>query len=240
MNIAVCEDREEEAEWLCDVIRRWAQGNGVAAEVKSYADAASFSFALDDILFDALFLDIRMPGENGIALAKRLRRQENDLEIVFVTGEREYVMEGYEVEAVNYLLKPVEEEKVFQCLDRIRARKHRQEPSVLLETQDGAVKLMQREIYMVEAFGHTMVYTTGRGVFEAVSSMKEARQELWGEWFVICYRGILINLLYVDSVGKTSLLLSDEKRDFRREVPVSRRLYHDVNEAFLRLYRPGV
>lgn len=234
MKIAVCEDREEEARWLCDVIRSWTLENGIAAEIISYPDAASFSFALEELLFDALFLDIKMPGEDGVALAKRLREQAYDIPIIFVTGEKEYVMEGYEVEAVNYLLKPVEEEKVFQCLDRICAK--RQEPFILLKTQDAAVKLLQREIYMVEVFGHRLVYTTERGVFEVVSSMKEAEQELQKEWFVVCHRGMMVNLLFVDFVGKTSLLLSDEKRDFQKEIPVSRRLHNDVNEAFIRFY----
>ena len=237
MKIAVCEDICQESEWLCEVIRRWSVENEIAAEITSYADAASFSFALEDTLFDALFLDIRMPGEDGVTLAKRLREQAYDMSIVFVTGEREYIMGGYEVEAVNYLLKPVEEEKVFQCLNRICEKSHKQEPFIILKIEDTAVKLLQREIYLVEVFGHRLVYTTEKGSFEVISTMKHARQELREEWFVICHRGVLVNLLYVDFVGKNSLLLSDDRRDFRREVPVSRRMYGEVNQAFIRFYR---
>ncbi len=237
MKIAVCEDRDKEAEWLCDVIRRWSVENGISAQIGSYADAASFSFALEDTLFDALFLDIKMPGENGVALAKRLREQDYDMHIVFVTGEKEYVMEGYGVEAVNYLLKPVEEEQVIQCLNRIWKRRQEQEPFVILKTEDAAVKLLQREIYLVEVFGHKLVYTTEKGEFEVISTMKSARKELLEEWFVICHRGVLVNLLHVDFVGKNYLVLADDRRDFCREIPVSRRMYGDVNEAFIRFYR---
>lgn len=236
MKIAVCEDISEEAEWLCEVIRRWSVENEIVAEITSYADAASFSFALEDALFDVLFLDIRMPGEDGVTLAKRLREQAYDMSIVFVTGEREYIMEGYEVEAVNYLLKPVEEKKVFQCLNRICEKSHKQEPFIILKTEDTVVKLLQREIYLVEVFGHKLVYTTEKGSFEVISSMKNARQELREEWFIICHRGVLVNLLYVDFVGKNSLCLSDDRRDFRREVPVSRRMYGEVNQAFIQFY----
>lgn len=236
MKIAVCEDRDEEAAWLCGVIRRWFKENGIPAEITSYGDAASFSFALEDMLFDALFLDIKMPGENGVALAKRLREQDYDVQIVFVTGEREYVMEGYDVEAVNYLLKPVEEEQVFQCLDRICEKRRKQEPFVLLKTEDAVVKLLQREIYLVEVFGHKLVYTTEKGEFEVISTMKSARRELLEDWFVICHRGVLVNLLHVDFVGKNHLVLADDRRDFCREVPVSRRMYGEVNEAFIQFY----
>ncbi len=236
MKVAVCEDRDEEAAWLCGVIRRWSAENGIPAEITPYADAASFSFALEDALFDALFLDIKMPGEDGVTLAKRLREQAYDMSIVFVTGEKEYVMEGYEVEAVNYLIKPVEEEQVFQCLNRICERNSKQEPFVLLKTEDAVVKLQQREIYLVEVFGHKLVYTTERGEFEVVSTMKSARQELLEDWFVICHRGVLVNLLHVDFVGKNHLVLADDRRDFCREVPVSRRMYGEVNDAFIRFY----
>ena len=237
MKIAVCEDKKEEADWLCGVIRRWSGKREVPVDITSYADASSFSFALEDTLFDALFLDIKMPGEDGVALAKRLREQAYDLPIVFVTGEKEYIMEGYEVEAVNYLLKPVEVEKVFGCLNRIYEKIHRQEPFIMLRAEDSTVKLLQREIYMVEVFGHKLVYTTQKGAFEVHCSMKEARQQLMEHWFAVCHRGVLVNLLYVDSIGKDSLVLADDKRGFRREVPVSRRMYGELNEAFIRFYR---
>lgn len=237
MKIAVCEDNKEELDWLCQTIHGWCLENKVSAEIIPFADAASFSFLLSDVVFDALFLDIKMPGEDGLALAKRLRKEAYDMSIVFVTGEKEYMMEGYEVEAVNYLLKPVEVDKVFQCLERIYQKYHKQEPFVVLKTGETTVKLLQREIYMVEVFGHTLVYTTEKGTFEVISSMKEAKQELQENLFVICHRGVLINLMYVESIGKNSLILSDDKKDFEKEVPVSRRLYGDVNEAFISLYR---
>lgn len=237
MKIAICEDRKEEAKWLCDTVRQWSLEKQIAAEITSYADAASFSFALEDTLFDALFLDIKMPGEDGVTLAKRLRKEAYDMPIVFVTGEKEYIMEGYEVEAVNYLLKPVEKEKVYQCLNRIYEKKQEPEPFILLQTDKTTVKLLQRDIYTVEVFGHKLVYTTVRGTFERLFSMKEAKQELSADWFVTCHRGVLINLLHVDFIGKNSLTLSDKRNHFCREVPVSRRLYTEINEAFINFYK---
>lgn len=236
MKIAVCEDVAEEAEWLCGVIRRWSLNVGVAVEISSYENAASFFFSLEDTVFDALFLDIKMPGEDGISLAKRLREKAYDTSIVFVTGEKEYVLEGYEVDAVNYLLKPVSEEKLFQCLDRICVKRNVQEPFILLKTEDSQIKILQREIYKVEIFGHRLVYSTVRGTFDVISTMKEAKSELRSDWFASCYRGILVNLLHVEIIGKNSVIIADKKNGFQEEVPVSRRLRTEVNDAFIRLY----
>lgn len=237
MNIAVCEDNQEEAEWLCDMIRCWALQNKLQADIIPFADAASFSFALEDQSFDALFLDIKMPGEDGVSLAKRLREQSCDIPIVFVTGEREYMMEGYEVEAIHYLLKPIDKNKVSFCLDRIYEKNHRQEPFILIQKENTTVKLLQREIYLIEVFSHTLEFTTRKGTFQALSSMKEVQEQLLPEWFIRCHRGILVNLLYVDFIEKNNLTLADEKNGFYRKVPVSRRLYTEVNNAFIQFYK---
>lgn len=237
MKIAVCEDQEEEADWLCMAIRSWAADKKLPADVVSFGDAASFLFSLDDNVYDALFLDIKMPGEDGMALAKRLRSMKDNVFIVFVTGEKEYVMEGYEVGAVNYLLKPVDIEKVGKCLDRIYEKTGNQEPYIILDTGETTVKLLQREIYKIEVFSHKLVYTTERGEFEVYSSLKEAEKELQEGYFITCHRGVLVNLMHVITIGKNSLILSDDNTGFQMEVPVSRRLYNRVNELFIKFYR---
>lgn len=88
----------QEAEWLRDTIRKWLCDRKYHAEIFICHDAEAFRFAMEDYSFDMLFLDIKMPGEDGMTLAKCLRRKGDLVPIVFVTGEREYVIEGYEVE----------------------------------------------------------------------------------------------------------------------------------------------
>ncbi len=236
MKIAVCEDIKEEADWLCRMIRSWADKNQVLLEIVAFPDAASFYFTVEDTVYDALFLDIKMPGENGMDLAKRLRRRADMIPIVFVTGEKEYVFEGYEVEAIQYLLKPLDEEKVFQCLDKIYAKGNEKERYLIIQTEEGVVRLPQKEIYMIESFAHTLVYTTARGKFETNVSLKKVFCNLRSSGFVQCYRGVAVNLLYVESIGKTQLLLRDSKTEFVRKIPVSRRMYSQVNEAFMAFY----
>jgi len=239
MKIAVCEDVSEEADWLCKIIEKWSLEKEMHADVISFSNAASFLFTVEDTVWDILFLDIRMPGEDGIALAKRLRAQKNDIPIVFVTGEKEYIMEGYEVEAVHYLLKPVAEQKVFACLERIYGKMGKQEPFVVLQAEGATVKLLQKEIYKIEVFSHKLFYTTKKGTYEVNSSMKAARRGLQEGCFAACHRGILVNLRYVESIYKSYLILSDEGTGFYVEVPVSRRLYSQINEAFINFYRIG-
>lgn len=237
MKIAVCEDQAEEAAWLCGTIQKWAADNKLPAEVFSFGDASSFLFSLEDNVYDALFLDIKMPGEDGVALAKRLRRMKDDVFIVFVTGEKEYVMEGYEVGAVNYLVKPVDIEKIYSCLGRIYEKAGRQEPFIIIDTGEKTIKLFQKEIYIIEVFSHKLNYTTAKGEFKVNSSLKEAQKELQDNYFTTCHRGVLVNIMYIVSIGKNSLVVADEKTGFHMEVPVSRRLYNKVNEEFIQFYK---
>ena len=126
MRAAVCEDVLEEAQWLSDMIYKWYADKGIEGEVSIFEDAARFLFAREDYSFDVLFLDIRMPGENGVSL----------------TGEREYILEGYEVEALHYLIKPVQEKKIFECLERVYRNAAQQEAHVILTGDMGVVKVL--------------------------------------------------------------------------------------------------
>ena len=93
-------------------------------QIKEYDSAESFLFAWEDEKdFDILFIDIQMKKMDGIKMAKRIRESDNNIALVFTTGVAEYISEGYEVEALHYLIKPIREEKVVQCLERAIKKK---------------------------------------------------------------------------------------------------------------------
>lgn len=238
MIFGICEDNVEEAKWLEKIILNWGRMHCHTIEVQKFENAQHFWFAYEAGNLQAIFLDIKMPGEDGVLLAKKLRQRKDTVPIVFVTGEKEYILEGYEVEAVHYLLKPVDKKKVYECLDRIEQKLKIAAPYIVLDTEGETVKIVQKDIYKIEAFSHKLRYTTKKGDFEIYASLKEAQRELVKGWFVLCYRGILVNLWHVDRIEKNRLLLSDnEKDDFVIEVPISRRMYVEVNEAFITFYQ---
>lgn len=146
-------------------------------------------------------------------------------------------MEGYEVGAVNYLVKPVDKKRIYLCLDRIYEKADLQEPFIIIDTGEKTVKLLQKEIYKIEVFAHKLSYTTAKGEFEVYSSLKEAQKELQDNYFTTCHRGVLVNIMHIISIGRNSLLIADDKTGFQMEVPVSRRLYNNVNEEFIRFYK---
>ena len=120
MNIAYCEDEKIQLEYMEQLIKKWADEGNDTVTYFGYGSAKELLFEHPDSFpFDLLLLDIDMDGMDGMALAKEIRKKDQKLPIVFLTNRSEYVFEGYEVGALRYLLKPVEETKLFSLLDEI-------------------------------------------------------------------------------------------------------------------------
>lgn len=233
MKIAICDDDAAQAEYFCALVRKWSAQGGAQAETACFASAEAFRFAWSaDKSFDALLLDIQMKGEDGVSLARGLRREGGTLAIIFVTGFADYMAEGYDVEAMQYLLKPVKEEKLFSCLDRLLRRAGSSTPALLIDADGETVRLKQEEIILIEAFAHTCEITASGRKYGSRRSLGELAKSLDRSLFCRPHRSYLVGLRFVEKIGRSSLTLESGA-----EIPVSRRLISDVNKAFLAFYR---
>ena len=110
MNIAICEDEPVHLKHICSLVQKWSGGQ---TSVSLFESAEELLFSYSPGKFDVFLLDIQMSGENGISLAQKIRRCNDSASIIFITAVSDYVFEGYDVGAVQYLLKPVNENKLF-------------------------------------------------------------------------------------------------------------------------------
>ena len=219
--IAICDDERSQAEELRALVLAWRKDAGADCAVEIFASA--FLFAREGgRVFDILLLDVEMSGMSGLELARRLRADGDHAQLAFITSHFEFVAEGYEVEALNYLVKPVTREKLFAVLSRAAERLAVEPPS------DGeTVKLYESEILYVESFLHEMViHAKGREyrVREPISAFEE---RLSADFFRV-HRSYLVNLKAVRRIGRTSVALEGGA-----EVPVARGKYDDINRAFI-------
>lgn len=232
-HIAICDDEPADVKYLSALVSKWADAAGNATVIDAFPSAEAFLFRYTEgKAYDVLLLDIEMPGLNGMELAKKIRKSDEELAIVFITGYSDYISEGYDVSALHYLLKPVDEQKLFVCLDRAVQKKKTAPPLLLIECGGERLRLLQSEIVYLEAFAHSTVIAVEGQNFETGESIGSLEKRLEPTLFVKPHRSYLVGLKHIEKIGKTELTLDSGAR-----IPVSRRLYADVNRAFIRFFR---
>lgn len=230
LTIAICDDDEEQIAGLRRLLGEWAEDKPLALVIDEYISGESFLFSYPDRPCSLLLLDIEMGRMNGMELARKLRQQGDMLPIVFVTGYSEYMGEGYEVEAMHFLLKPVERARLFAVLDRYVARQIPQK-ELLLRCEEETLRISPDAIQYCEAMGKkTHVHLADGQVLVCSVGLSHLRVSLT-EDFVSCHRSYIVNLKFMRSIRKNDIRL-----DSGVCIPVSRRHYGEINERFIRYY----
>ena len=230
LTIAVCDDNEDQTAELRRLLEEWSADKPFALVIDEYASAENFLFRYPDRPCGLLLLDIEMTGLNGMDLAKKLRAEGDMLPIIFVTGYSEYMSEGYEVEALHYLMKPVYREKMFSVLDRY-IKKRVPENEIMLECGDKTLHISPDMIMYCEAMGKKSAVRLSDGKTLECSLGISALLSLLPKELILCHRSYIVNLRHVRSIGRAELTL-----DGGSVIPISRRLYKDINEKFIAYY----
>ncbi|MBD5128566.1 MAG: response regulator transcription factor [Ruminococcaceae bacterium] len=230
ITIAICDDCDEHSAELRRLLGNWAADKPFAVIIDEYASAENFLFQYPDNPCSLLLLDIEMKTINGMELARKLRADGDMLPIVFVTGYADYMNDGYEVEAMHYLLKPVDKDKLFAVLDRY-VRKHSPETDIMLECDGRYLHVSPDMIIYCEAMGKKTDIHLSDGKTLRCAAGISSLAELLPDGFALCHRSYIVNLRFVRSIGKSEITL-----DGGGIIPVSRRLYKDINEKFIAYY----
>ena len=147
LHIAVCDDSAADGEYVRTLLDEWARLRGQDVHSELFSSAEKFLFHYeDDRSYDILLLDIEMGGMDGVTMARRIRKGNEAVQIVFITGYSDYIAEGYDVAALHYLMKPVSREKLFAVLDRAAEKCRRNERFLALE---GGGELVRIPLYEV-------------------------------------------------------------------------------------------
>lgn len=179
---------------ISSAVYEWAKSHNFVCKTSVFPSAEAFLFAFDEEnAFDILFLDVEMKGISGIELAKLLRSKGSCAETIFVTSHFEFVGEGYEVDALHYLIKPVAKEKLLEVLSKA-ADKLEQEPAhIVISCGAETVKLYENDILYVESFLHDIVIHTKNGDYRIKESISVLEQKLSKDFFRV-HRSYIVNL----------------------------------------------
>ena len=232
--IAICEDEKVILDFETSLVNDWATAAGCPIEIDTYISSEQFLFESEDkVPYDLLIFDIQMKNMNGMELAKKLRSRGCDSVIIFVTGVPDYAIEGYEVGAVRYILKPVKEDLLFKLLDDIFAECQKNcEDFFMLGQGADLEKINCEKIIYIEARGHYVFLKGTDFEREWKAGFSETAAAFEGRGFFCLRRGLLVNLSHVAKITRTDCILDEGE-----SLPVARGVYKELNQAFIDFFK---
>ena len=216
LRTAIVEDEDAAARDLEECLKRYCGKRGITCSTERFRDGRAFLEQYSP-RYDLIFMDIRMPEVDGMAAAQRLRELDRVTALVFVTSMVQYAVKGYEVEALDFIVKPVRypsfEMKMRRILQAVDLKKGRE---VLLSVGGTVRVLTSSSIYYVEVMDHDLTYHTSQGDVTVRGKLSGVEQQLPREVFFRCSTSYLINLQHVRQLTGDTVLVGD------RELRVSR------------------
>ena len=216
LHISFAEDDQAMALQLRQYLDRYGAEHGLELEVRAFASGDELLRQYDTSC-DILLLDVEMPGIDGMETARALRQRDRDVVIVFITNIARYAVDGYEVEALDFILKPVNYFTFSVKMDRaVRRARQQARHTVCLQLADGMQMLDTQEIYYLETRDRMLYYHTGKGVFRLRGSLSAAEKELAPWNFARCNQCYLVNLRYVSGIVRDTVTVAGHSLEISR------------------------
>lgn len=228
LRIAICDDEQSHIERLKTIITEWANSNAHSCYIAEFPSAEAFLFEYsENNNFDILLLDIEMSGQSGVSLAKQLRRDGETCEIIFTTSHFEFYAEGYEVDALHFLIKPIERDKLYNVLTKAAAKLAVSPPFVIINCEGETIKLYESEIIYIESFLHYIVIHTKSRDYKIKENLSSFAEKLSDDFFRP-HRSYIVSLKHITRISRTSI-----SADNGHTIPLSRGKYDEINSAYI-------
>ncbi|GAA0181071.1 LytTR family DNA-binding domain-containing protein [Clostridium sediminicola] len=229
ISICICDDEKMQRKDLKSIISMQFQLKGIEFSVVEYENGEDLLSVIrkDRNSYDIIFLDIEMNKINGIETARQVRLLNDTAIIIFITGFSDYVFDGYEVKAFNYVMKPYRQEKIVDVLFKALKQVYKEQNDFfMVQSSRNAYKINYNDIiYFVSDKRRIKVITSGENIYEFYEKLDDIEKKL-PQFFVRIHQRYLVNLNFVLSIENNFIEIKDEK------LPISRRRYQDVMISF--------
>lgn len=229
IKIAICEDEKEQQELLKTYINQIFEALYIKYKLEIFNSGEELleNYQNDT---DVLLLDIQMGQINGMDTARKIRSIDDKVEIIFITSLIEYALEGYEVRAYRYLIKPVKyenlKENIINCIKEIDIKNK----YIIVKEQGNQIKLDINEITYVEVQKETITIHTLNEVYKTNGTMINIEKDIDCDRFFRCHKSFLVNLEHIKSIKQYTAILENSE-----EVPISRYRFKDTKDKFFDL-----
>ena len=211
ISIAIVEDDKKERLRIKECLDYITAQEDVQLNISEFSNGLEFLGNYKPI-YDIVLMDIEMPGMNGMEAAHALRKIDKTVILIFVTNLAQYAVQGYEVEAMDFILKPINKYSFAMKLDRAISRTtKRLDESIQIRTEGETFSVQIASVKYVEVAAHYVVYHTTDGDYTEYNTLKEVEKKINKSFFVRCNRCYLVNLRYITSVKRDSVFVGKDE-----------------------------
>ena len=224
MRFAICDDNKVDIRYMQEVFRRTAPGHALDV----YNDGENLLTAISDgVRYDLLFLDIIMPEQSGMEVARTLARIAPETSVVFLTDSNDYAVEAFSVKALHYVIKPLTDAALVECLHRLKERQHSRRRVHIISSSGIQQMIFADEIQYAQSNAHYYdLHLTDGTIMKARMTQSEI-QETLGNSFLPISRGLVVNVEFIRQLGTRSCILKDG-----REILLSRKNQEAIHSAY--------
>lgn len=234
LKIAVCDDKKEDRDRIYQYVQQFCQERMLQAEIKVFDHPDALICTCEKFRPHIYILDIVMPMINGIQAARELRWNQPDTQIIFATSEESFALESFDVNPVNYILKPVKREKLFETLSLAMKRiSLEEEKAITIKVKGGYSTLRLDDVMYMDYRNHVVSYHMLSGETISTSTLRIGFAEYLNqhhsdEDFVLCHESVAVNVRSIDKLTKTEIMVRNQQI-----LPVAKSRYAHVSEKYM-------
>ena len=230
MRIAIWDDEKQICELLKERIHKYYFAKDIEFHILTFESGDQvLEHDLDQI--DVLFLDVDMPGRNGMDTARAIREQNKDMLIIFLTAYSEFVFESFKVEAFRYLVKPVSNQELGETLDAIEQRFYEEEERFNFQFQNEMYSIRYSDIIYIEGMRDKIWFYCKNDVYRWRGTLKNLEEMLKEKGFFQVHRSYIINMNKIQKYNSQMVLLEGG-----HEVPVSKYRLNEFKEEYIKFW----
>lgn len=224
--IAIVDDDRQEMQALIDCVEHYFSEKGGEYLIYQYNDGVEFIRSREQ--FNIVFLDIRLGEMDGMDVAHFLRVINKDAQLIFVTHMAQFAIRGYEVDAMDFIIKPIDQFSIDRVLDKAikRIRDYRN-VMLALKTADGIISISSNSIYYVEVYDHDLIYHTEQGDYKVRGRLSEVKKKLDDHQFIQCNRSYLVNMRHISRVCSDCIEINNER------IQISKSHQKEIEQRFV-------
>ncbi len=231
IRIAIVDDEEEYRLQEKGFIEEYAKQSGEQFDIKTFPNGLDFISDYKPV-YDIVFLDIEMPLMDGMTAARKLRAIDDKVCIIFITKMSKYAVEGYEVDAIDFVVKPI---LYFNYVDKLKRAisyvKSHKEEEIVIKSDKNYFRIALSQIFYVIKDKNYLIYVTALGKFRERGTIEGVQKKLCKHDFSLCNSGCIVNLRLIQKVVSNSIFINGE------ELPLSRYRIKGFNQDMLNLLR---